>query len=30
VPGDHLGIVGEHFESLGAVLTRYLREATEK
>lgn len=28
VPGDHLGIVGEQFECLGSVLTRYLREAS--
>lgn len=28
VPGDHLGIVGTHFESLGSVLSRYLREAS--
>jgi acetoacetyl-CoA synthetase len=27
VPGDHLGIVGKHFESLGSLLSRYLREA---
>jgi acetoacetyl-CoA synthetase len=28
VPGDHLGMVGTHFESLAAVLTRYVREAS--
>jgi thioesterase domain-containing protein/acyl carrier protein len=28
VPGDHLGIVGTHFESLGSVLSRYLREVS--
>jgi acetoacetyl-CoA synthetase len=27
VPGDHLGMIGEHFESLASVLTRYVREA---
>ena len=27
VPGDHLGMVGTHFESLAAVLTRYVEEA---
>jgi acetoacetyl-CoA synthetase len=27
VPGDHLGMVGTHFESLAAVLTRYVLEA---
>ena len=27
VPGDHNGIITTHFESLGAVLSRYLREA---
>jgi thioesterase domain-containing protein len=26
-PGDHFGIMTTHFESLGAVLTRYLQEA---
>jgi thioesterase domain-containing protein/acyl carrier protein len=26
-PGDHFGIMTTHFESLGAVLSRYLREA---
>jgi thioesterase domain-containing protein len=30
VPGDHLGMVGTHFESLAAVLTRYVEEAVEK
>ena len=30
VPGDHLGMVGEHFESLASVLTRYVREAAEE
>jgi acetoacetyl-CoA synthetase len=29
VPGDHLGMVGTHFESLAAVLTRYVEEAVE-
>jgi acetoacetyl-CoA synthetase len=28
VPGDHLGMVGTHFESLAAVLTRYVNEAS--
>jgi acetoacetyl-CoA synthetase len=27
VPGDHLGMIETHFESLGAVLTRYVEEA---
>ena len=27
VPGDHLGMLTTHFESLGAVLSRYLAEA---
>jgi acetoacetyl-CoA synthetase len=27
VPGDHLGMVGTRFESLAAVLTRYVKEA---
>jgi acetoacetyl-CoA synthetase len=27
VPGDHLGMIGTHFETLAAVLTRYVREA---
>jgi acetoacetyl-CoA synthetase len=27
VPGDHLGMIGTHFESLAAVLTRYVEEA---
>jgi len=27
IPGDHLGIMTTHFESLAAVLSRYLREA---
>jgi thioesterase domain-containing protein len=27
VPGDHLGIITTHFESLASVLSRYLREA---
>jgi acetoacetyl-CoA synthetase len=27
VPGDHLGMVGTHFQSLAAVLTRYISEA---
>jgi thioesterase domain-containing protein/acyl carrier protein len=30
VPGDHLGIVGTHFETLGSVLSRYLREVPGK
>jgi thioesterase domain-containing protein/acyl carrier protein len=31
VPGDHLGILTTHFESLGAVLSRYIEEsATQK
>jgi thioesterase domain-containing protein len=28
VPGDHLGILGTHFEPLASVVTRYLREAS--
>jgi acetoacetyl-CoA synthetase len=28
VPGDHLGILGTHFESLAAVISRYLHEAS--
>jgi acetoacetyl-CoA synthetase len=28
VPGDHLGILGTHFESLAAVVSRYLNEAS--
>lgn len=28
VPGDHLGMIADHFESLAAVLTRYVREAS--
>lgn len=28
VPGDHLGIITTHFESLGSILSRYLREAS--
>lgn len=28
VPGDHLGIITTHFATLGAVLSRYLREAS--
>jgi thioesterase domain-containing protein len=28
VPGDHHGIITTHFESLAAVLSRYLREAS--
>jgi acetoacetyl-CoA synthetase len=28
VPGDHLGILGEHFESLASVVSRYLQEAS--
>jgi thioesterase domain-containing protein len=27
VPGDHLGMVGKHFEKLAAVLTRYVEES---
>ena len=27
VPGDHLGIITTHFESLASVLSRYVREA---
>jgi surfactin synthase thioesterase subunit len=26
-PGDHFGIMTTHYESLAAVLSRYLREA---
>ena len=29
VPGDHLGILGVHFENLGAVLSRYVGEASK-
>jgi thioesterase domain-containing protein len=29
VPGDHLGMVGARFESLAAVLTRYVEEAVD-
>ena len=28
VPGDHLGILGTHFEPLASVITRYLSEAS--
>ena len=28
VPGDHLGILGTHFESLASVISRYLDEAS--
>jgi acetoacetyl-CoA synthetase len=28
VPGDHLGIVGTHFEALGSVISKYLRESS--
>ena len=28
VPGDHLGILGPHFESLASVISRYLRETS--
>lgn len=28
VPGDHLGILGTHFEKLAAVVSRYLQEAS--
>jgi len=27
VPGDHLGMVGKHFEELAAVLTGYVKAA---
>jgi acetoacetyl-CoA synthetase len=27
VPGDHLGMIATHFESLAEILTRYVREA---
>jgi acetoacetyl-CoA synthetase len=30
VAGDHLGMVGTHFESLAAVLTRYVTEAVDR
>jgi thioesterase domain-containing protein len=30
VPGDHLGMIGTHFESLAAALTRYIQEAHER
>jgi hypothetical protein len=28
VPGDHLGILGTHFEKLASVVSRYLHEAS--
>jgi thioesterase domain-containing protein len=28
VPGDHLGILGTHFEALASVISRYLQEAS--
>jgi acetoacetyl-CoA synthetase len=28
VPGDHLGIVGVHFDALGSVISKYLRESS--
>jgi len=28
VPGDHLGIVGTHFDALGSVISKYLRESS--
>lgn len=28
VPGDHLGIVGKHFDTLGSVISKYLRESS--
>jgi thioesterase domain-containing protein len=28
VPGDHLGILGAHFESLASVISRFLREVS--
>jgi acetoacetyl-CoA synthetase len=28
VPGDHLGILGTHFESLASVVSRYIHEAS--
>jgi thioesterase domain-containing protein len=30
VPGDHLGMVGTHFESLAAVLTRYVEGSVDR
>jgi acetoacetyl-CoA synthetase len=30
VPGDHLGMIGTHFESLAAVLTRYVNEVSSQ
>lgn len=30
VPGDHVGIVATHFESLAAVLTRYVEESVRQ
>jgi hypothetical protein len=30
VPGDHVGMVETHFESLGAVLSRYVEEVDMK
>jgi len=29
VPGDHLGMIGTHFQSLAAVLARYVEEADQ-
>jgi thioesterase domain-containing protein len=29
VPGDHVGMIAVHFESLATVLSRYLKEASE-
>jgi thioesterase domain-containing protein len=28
VPGDHLGILGTHFENLASVISRFLREVS--
>jgi thioesterase domain-containing protein len=30
VPGDHLGMIGTHFDRLGALLTTYVTDATEQ
>jgi thioesterase domain-containing protein len=30
VPGGHVGMVGTHYKSLGAVLSRYLKESSAK
>ena len=30
VPGDHLGMIGTHYETLAAVLTRFVEEAVDR